>query len=624
MTVSKRKTLKVLMAGLLCSAAFTALTITASAETYTGTCGTNVEWKYDESTEILTFSVADGVDTAAMGDAGADAYGYYGYMKKAKTVVFEEGITYIGKEAFYNTNFDYGDPKTELTEVIMADTVTSIGDRAFGYCAKLRTVDFSDHLVSIGEGAFANCFSLGTETVDLDLPDSVTTIGANAFYFGSRIKNVKFPAKLKTIGNSAFESCSVLTAADFSGTKLETIGEEAFNMCSKLETLILPSTVKSIAGGENDIGNAFKYCIGLTTIYCYADPSAPLIWKDAQSDDFKTPAGSHKTVCYVPYVYLDTYRTAFSGVNVTFETLELDAELYGYTLSLDGDIGVNFYMALSDDLKNNADAYMEFTDPNGSKTEKQTVKVADVVNNAAKQITTTDGKIYYQFKCRVSAKDIASTITAQMKLNESENIGSSYSYSVKEYAEYLLSHANASGTAIQKQYAKASALVKSMLNYGAAAQTYFGTDGVGLANSSLSDDEQAAVASAEIPESGFAVNDLPSGATFEGATLSLRSETTLSFYFKGLDDSTEFSCTGYTVEKEVSGLYVIARIRGIKAKRIGEDFTVLFGDSTVTYSPMTYCYNVVTDTDNQYSDDLKNVCRALYLYSQKAASYFGN
>ena len=620
MTVSKRKTLKVLMAGLLCSAAFAALPMTVSADN-ANQAGDDITWAYDDDNDTLTFT---GTGPMWNFDTVEHQRTYNEYLKQATTVVFDSGITHIGKEAFKDNSFDPSDPSFTITTVTMADTVTSIGDNAFGGCAKLETANFSNSLESIGNSAFEYCFSQTDQNVDLVLSDSVTIIGENAFDYCTKLETVKFPAKLKTIGNSAFEGCSVLTAADFSGTKLETIGEEAFKMCSKLETLILPSTVKSIAGGENDIGNAFKYCIGLTTIYCYADPSAPLIWKDAQSDDFKTPAGSHKTVCYVPYVYLDTYRTAFSGVNVTFETLELDAELYGYTLSLDGDIGVNFYMALSDNLKNNADAYMEFTVPNGSKTEKQTVKVADVVNNAAKQITTTDGKTYYQFKCRVSAKDIASTITAQMKLNESENIGSSYSYSVKEYAEYLLSHANESGTAIQKQYAKASALVKSMLNYGAAAQTYFGTDGVGLANSSLSDDEQAAVASAEIPESGFAVNALPSGATFEGATLSLRSETTLSFYFKGLDDSTEFSCTGYTVEKEVSGQYVIARIRGIKAKRIGESFTVSFGGSTVTYSPMTYCYNVVTDTDNQYSDGLKNVCRALYLYSQKAASYFGN
>ena len=386
--------------------------------------------------------------------------------------------------------------------------------------------------------------------------------------------------------------------------------------------MTLPSTLKKIAGENLETGDAFSGCIALSEIYCYADPST-LTWRDANIDDFIRPANSKTTTCYVPYVYLDTYSTNFSNVNVTFKALEKGSELYGYTLSLEGDIGVNFYMSLSDNLLNSETAYMEFKIPNGSKTETYKLFVSEVKSNNSNK-TVIGGKTYYKFKCRVSAKDMASTITAQMKLNENANDGDPYSYSVKEYAEYLLSHANESGTAIQKQYAKASALVKSMLNYGAAAQTYFGTDGVGLANSSLSDDEQAAVASAEIPESGFAVNNLPSGATFEGATLSLRSETTLSFYFKGLDDSTEFSCTGYTVEKEVSGQYVIARIRGIKAKRIGEDFTVSFGDSTVTYSPMTYCYNVVTDTDNQYSDGLKNVCRALYLYSQKAALYFGN
>ena len=37
---------------------------------------------------------------------------------------------------------------------------------------------------------------------------------------------------------------------------------------------------------------------------------------------------------------------------------------------------------------------------------------------------------------------------------------------------------------------------------------------------------------------------LPTNVTFEGATLSLRSETTLSLYFKGLPEDTEFTCVG--------------------------------------------------------------------------------
>ena len=115
-------------------------------------------------------------------------------------------------------------------------------------------------------------------------------------------------------------------------------------------------------------------------------------------------------------------------------------------------------------------------------------------------------------------------------------------------------------------------------------------------------------------------NSLPDGTTFEGATLSLKSETTLSLYFKS-SDTLEFACDGYDVEKATSGDYQIARIRGIKAKHIGDTFTLkVNGINAVTYSPLNYCKNLIED-DTQNAN-LKNVAKALYLYWQAANSYF--
>ena len=125
-----------------------------------------------------------------------------------------------------------------------------------------------------------------------------------------------------------------------------------------------------------------------------------------------------------------------------------------------------------------------------------------------------------------------------------------------------------------------------------------------------------------IPET-FKFNEanaaLPEGVTFEGATLSLRSETTLSLYFNGLPEDTEFTCDSKTVETAKNGEYVVARIRGIKANELENDFTITFKGGSVKYNAMTYCYNVL----NGGSDDenLQNVCKALYKYAQVAKIY---
>jgi hypothetical protein len=231
------------------------------------------------------------------------------------------------------------------------------------------------------------------------------------------------------------------------------------------------------------------------------------------------------------------------------------------------------------------------------------------------------GKTYYKFRCSISAKEMTAPITAQMK--DGDKTGSLYSFTVRDYADYLLAHTEGNA-----EYTKAAPLVKAMLNYGACAQIYFDYNTDDLANKNLADNDRFEnwdVTS--IDNIDNAINapynenatTLPTGVTFEGATLSLKSETTLSLYFKGLSDNTKFTCGYRKVETEKNGSYMVARIRGINAEELKNDFTVTIKDSdslSVTYSPMTYCYNVVNSTAT--SNELKNVCRALYQYAQAA------
>ena len=288
----------------------------------------------------------------------------------------------------------------------------------------------------------------------------------------------------------------------------------------------------------------------------------------------------------------------------------IGALLVGYSLSLDGDIGVNFYMDLADDVAASETAYMQFTIPAGSETKTETVPVKKAGSG------TANSKTYHVFKCNVSAKDMASTIKAQIINGDKQ--GTEYKYSVKDYADYLLTHTDDDVT-----YANAAPLVKKLLNYGAASQTYFGIAGTAV-NAGLSEDERV-IGNVPIPEK-FMYNDkntnLPTGVTFAGATLSLKSETTLSLYFTGLPDNTVFACDGKdNVESVKNGSYMVARIRGIKAKELEKDFIVTFNgnSNSVTYNPMTYCYNVLNS--ETADDNLKNVCKALYQYAEAAKAY---
>ena len=286
--------------------------------------------------------------------------------------------------------------------------------------------------------------------------------------------------------------------------------------------------------------------------------------------------------------------------------------LKGYTVVLDGDIAVNLYMELASSVINSTnDPEMHFTVPGGgSEYAAQTVKMSDAAHS---------GNIY-RFKCRVAAKNMTAQIQAQ--LSDGNNLSKVYTCSVKDYSDYLLAHANENGTDDEKEYYRASPLVRAMLHYGAAAQEQFGSTDP-PANEGIEDNGWADVTAADINKPHSTANEiLPQNIDFEGATLTLNSQTTLSLYFS-CDEISEFSCEGMTVESLSVGSYKVARIRNIPAKKLSSDFILkINGNYQVKYCPLTYCYNVLSDTEGSYSDTLKNTVRTFYLYSSEADAYF--
>ena len=284
---------------------------------------------------------------------------------------------------------------------------------------------------------------------------------------------------------------------------------------------------------------------------------------------------------------------------------ELGARLVGHSISLDGDIGVNFYMELSDAVADSDTAYMHFTIPKNGEPDTQDIKVSD-----ARTVKSGD-KTYYVFKCQVAAKEMTSDIRAQ--IIDGEKQGTVFTYSVKEYADYLLTH-----TDEREDLAKAAPLVKALLNYGTYTQIYFDKNPGKLANVGLTEEEKA-LGEVTVNVSDYDVSGLPAGVTFAGASLSLKSETTLSLYFKS-DDDLEFSCGDYFVQDVPNGEYQVARIRGIKAAHIGDMFTLNVNGAAVKYSPLNYIKKAL----NGGTDDvnLQNAVKAFYLYYNAADEYF--
>ena len=83
---------------------------------------------------------------------------------------------------------------------------------------------------------------------------------------------------------------------------------------------------------------------------------------------------------------------------------------------------------------------------------------------------------YYIFSCKITAREMADNVTAKMVVDSQS--GKKYTVSVQKYAKYIITH--------PEQYSATDVkLVKSMLNYGTAAQTLFNYHTETLANSIL-------------------------------------------------------------------------------------------------------------------------------------------
>ena len=296
--------------------------------------------------------------------------------------------------------------------------------------------------------------------------------------------------------------------------------------------------------------------------------------------------------------------------------------LYGRSITLKDNIDVNYYMEMSDSVFEH-DAYLEFKI--GGQTYKINAYDAAEVNE--------NGKILYKFSCPVNAAQMSDTIETRIVIDN--NTEQEYSYSVKEYASELLSKSN-------EYPAETVKLVKALLNYGTAAQTFFKYNTDKPANGILSDADKA-VDAADFDAykaviKADSANGQNDGLSYYGSSLICKSEMTVRHYFildNGSDiNNYKFSyidADGYEVSltpKKASdgGVYCVD-ISGIMACSLNKNYVcrVTGMDSSqiieLDYGPLSYAYSVANSKDS--SKELKNLMNALYMYSEMASKVNG-
>ena len=193
-------------------------------------------------------------------------------LTSLKNLVIGNSVTTIGSYAFSsctglkkviwnarNANgFQDDTPFSDcenLTEFVFGDEVEHIPDYLCYNLTSLKNLVIGNSVTNIRSHAFKGCTGLTAVT----LPNAMTDIGGWAFAYCTGLTEVTIPNAVTYIGSGAFSGCTGLTEVTIPNA-VTSIGSRAFSGCTGLTEVTIPNAVTYI--GER----AFEGCSGLTTV----------------------------------------------------------------------------------------------------------------------------------------------------------------------------------------------------------------------------------------------------------------------------------------------------------------------------------------------------------------------
>lgn len=296
---------------------------------------------------------------------------------------------------------------------------------------------------------------------------------------------------------------------------------------------------------------------------------------------------------------------------------EKSADIKGYSLSLNGNIGVNCYIDISEGLINDVNSKVVIS--NGSyKNEISIFNLQDKDEHSG----------YYIFTIETAAKEMRDEIS--FEVYSGNELIVKQSVSVYDYAQAVINNA-----AVNDDYSKAKPLVEAMLNYGGYAQLYFDYKTEQLANEGVytEDTDPVKTKTPIFPTQcrnriANAANHENTMMTFCGSSLVCDSNTTLICYFLLKNPETavsEWSRYYYSslYPYEISDTCFTFKFENLSPANFNKVFSISYyhWDTSswyyFVYSPMDYLY-LGTKSGNEKLADL---CKAMYYYYEAAVQY---
>ena len=199
-----------------------------------------VDYIYDSTTDTYTAAYNGAAlenntlyVASKVGSANVTTVGKMATLPANTTVVLEEGITEIDRDAFDGNN--------GLVAIEMPASLETIDVQAFRGCSNLTSITFPENS-NLKEIKGYSFMSSGLE--DVILPDGVENLGDMIFY-NTKLTDITIPASVTTIGAGAFSQTPNLT----------TINIQEGNTCFEMRgnCLIEKSTGRLICGFKDSI-----------------------------------------------------------------------------------------------------------------------------------------------------------------------------------------------------------------------------------------------------------------------------------------------------------------------------------------------------------------------------------
>ena len=187
-------------------------------------------------------------------------------LSKIHTVVIEPGITHILMDTFFNL-----ENTIQCTEIIIPDTVVSIGRYAFYDCDNLENVVIPDSVTTIEEGAFQDCDKLTSITI----PKGVQSIAEDTFWYSDNLasiwvdeENAYYSSDEAGVLYNKDKTVLQIVPWGYEGEYIipdgvQKISDHAILSNDKITKVVIPASVMEIGIGQ------FAGCDNLNTvIYC--------------------------------------------------------------------------------------------------------------------------------------------------------------------------------------------------------------------------------------------------------------------------------------------------------------------------------------------------------------------